>query len=72
MRTHEFEFKKTVKRVNRYKAISVDLTVDEAGWLLNYLSRCTYHQNSASDCVASGVAMLALSEKLKEFVERNT
>ncbi len=30
MRTHEFEFKKTIKRVKKFKAISIDLTVAEA------------------------------------------
>jgi hypothetical protein len=30
MRTHEFEFKKTVKRTQKFKAISIDLTVAEA------------------------------------------
>lgn len=36
MRTHEFEFKKTVKRTKKFKAISIDLTVAEAEVLYGF------------------------------------
>ncbi len=69
MRTSRFTFKKTIKR--NYKAISVDMTVNEAKALAEIIHDGTdYHDEGGEEDPVS-FAMHTLFESLKDFVEAN-
>lgn len=66
MRTHEFEFKKTVKRAEKFKAISIDLTVEDAKVLVAVISEA-----SELPSMAAAVLLDELEAKLQSFLAKN-
>ena len=66
MRTHEFTFKKTVKRSQEFAAISVDLTVEEAKCLVAVV-------RDARDLpsMASAVLLDELEDNLRAFLVKH-
>ena len=68
MRTKEFEFKKTIKRVKKFKAISIDLTVSEAQLLYDLL----YDADAREPETVEEEAIDVLVGRLNAFIDKNT
>jgi len=66
MKTHEFTFKKTVKRSETFNAISVDLTVEDAKTLIAVIGDA-----SELPSMAAAVLLDELEAKLRSFLEGN-
>lgn len=78
MRTHEFEFKKTVKTVKKFKTISVDLTVEDAEILLYCIKYGSVDEgDEGADDSEKGFPksaqenMFSLKEALEAFLAKN-
>ncbi len=70
MRTQEFTFKKTVKKVKYFNAISVDLTVAEAEVLLATIEAGAEDVTDGTETPAE-TAIGDLYVRLVEFVEKH-
>lgn len=70
MRTHEFSFTKRTKKT--FRAISIDLTVAEAKWILDLLKEsCDCSPEYEDDNTPIEYAMGALWDDLQAFIDKH-